>query len=280
MIDLHVHSTYSDGSLTPEELVAMAVEAGLVAMAITDHDTVGGVRRFVEAAANTSLRAIAGVEISAEFAPGTMHILGYGVDPNDISLNRHLQWIRDGREARNREILGKLMDLGFHITWEDVLAFSGEEVIGRPHFYMALKAAGYVKNKKEAFSKYLAKGKPGYADRRRLPAEESIELIRDAGGIAVLAHPFTLHLGRWELRKELKYLSERGLQGLECYYSENTDKEIRQYLKLAKDYGLIATGGTDFHGEITPDIKLGRGFGNLHIPDSILPAIDALLAKI
>jgi predicted metal-dependent phosphoesterase TrpH len=269
-----MHSTFSDGSLTPEELVAKGKEAGLTAMALTDHDSTNGVARFIAAGEKEGMTTIAGVEISAEYQPGTMHMLGYHVDPDHKDLNEHLKWIREGREARNTEILHRLMDLGCHITWEEVSDLAGEDVVGRPHFARALINHGYVKDTTEAFKKYLAKGKPAYVDRRRLSPSDSIMLIQAAGGVPVLAHPFTLHLGKWDLRRELKQLREYGLEGVEAYYSEHKPDMVREYLKLAKDYGLIVTGGTDFHGETTPDIKLGRGFGSLEIPDSLVADLE------
>ncbi len=274
MIDLHTHSTFSDGTLTPEELVAKGVEAGLYAMALTDHDSTNGTPRFLAAATKSGIVPVSGVEISAKFSPGTMHILGYYVDHESPSLGEHLGWIRNGRASRNQEILHKLMELGCHITWEEVQSHAGEDVIGRPHFAQALIDKGCVKNFREAFDKYLAKGKPGYASRRRLTPKDSISLIRDAGGVAVLAHPFTLGLNKWEFRKELNALKAAGLQGMEIYYPEHSKEMQKEFSKLAKDYGLVATGGTDYHGQLTPDLKLGRGFGSLHISDEILEELQ------
>lgn len=276
MIDLHVHSTFSDGSLTPEELIAEAVRVGLSAIALTDHDTTAGVPRLVAAAASTPVRAIAGVEISADVASGTMHILGYLIDPENHTLIDRLKWLREGREVRNAEILEKLNKLGFGLTWDEVAAFAGEDVVGRPHFAQALLARKIVKDKNEAFDKYLGKGKPAYANRRRMTPEDSIELIRGAGGVPVLAHPFTLNLSAEALRKELKSLHELGLAGVEVFYSEHTPSMVSQYLNLSKELGLIATGGSDFHGAMNPDIKLGTGFGSLHVPDEVTAQLDAL----
>lgn len=276
MIDLHVHSTFSDGSLTPEELIAEAVRVGLSAIALTDHDTTAGVPRLIAAAASTSVRAIAGVEISADVASGTMHMLGFLIDPENHTLIDRLKWLREGREARNAEILEKLNKLGFGLTWDEVAAFAGEDVVGRPHFAQAMLARKIVKDKNEAFDKYLGKGKPAYANRRRMTPENSIELIRGAGGVPVLAHPFTLNLSAEALRKELKSLRELGLAGVEVFYSEHTPQMVSQYLNLSKELGLIATGGSDFHGAMNPDIKLGTGFGSLHVPDEVTAQLDAL----
>jgi len=275
MIDLHVHSTFSDGSLTPEELISEAVRIGLSAIALTDHDTTAGVSRCIAATASTSVRAIAGVEISADVKSGTMHMLGYMIDPANQTLIERLKWLREGREVRNAEILEKLNKLGFGLTWEEVTAFAGEDVIGRPHFAQALLARGLVKDKNEAFDKYLGKGKPAYADRRRMTPENSIRLIRGAGGVPVLAHPFTLNLYAEALKKRVAELRDFGLGGIEVFYSEHTPQMTSQYMNLAGELGLVATGGSDFHGAMNPDIKLGSGFGSLQVPDEVLAQLFA-----
>jgi predicted metal-dependent phosphoesterase TrpH len=275
MIDLHVHSTFSDGSFTPEELIGEAARIGLCAIALTDHDTTDGVPRFTAAAVLTSVRAIAGVEISADVKSGTMHMLGYMIDPDNQALIERLKWLREGREARNAEILEKLNKLGFELTWEEVTAFAGEDVVGRPHFAQALLARDLVKDKNEAFDKYLGKGKPAYADRRRMTPEHSIRLIREAGGVPVLAHPFTLNLSAGALKRQVAELRDFGLGGIEVFYSEHTPQMTSQYLNLAGELGLVATGGSDFHGAMNPDIKLGSGFGSLQVPDEVVAQLSA-----
>lgn len=270
MIDLHVHSSFSDGSFIPEDLIQKAVEEGLYAVALTDHDTVAGVPRFLAAAKGKPVVAVPGVEISADFNPGTMHMLGYFIDEKNETLNARLQWLREGRDARNQEILHKLIRLGFHLSWAEVKKYAEEDVVGRPHFAQALLARGYVADKDEAFDLYLGKGKPAYAERRRLTMKDSIDLIAGAGGVAVLAHPFTLKMPSKQLKDLIRELCDFGLTGIEVYYSEHTASMQREYLKLAKEFDLVATGGSDFHGALTPDITLGRGFGPLKIPDEIV----------
>ena len=161
------------------------------------------------------------------------------------------------------------------LSWDEVRAFAGEDVVGRPHFAQAMMARGYVLTKDEAFEKYLGKGKAGYAERRRLTPEDSIRLIRDAGGVAVLAHPFTLGLTPPDLRKLVGQLKDWGLGGIEVYYSEHTSDMERQYRDLAHDFGLVSTGGSDFHGALSPDIKLGRGFGSLRVPDEVVDQLES-----
>lgn len=281
MIDLHCHSTFSDGSLTPEALVTQAVAIGLTALALTDHDTMGGLERFLAApeAAEGHIQLVPGVEISADVPSGEkgdmMHMLGYWMDPAYPELVRKLNWIRDGRMMRNHAILEKLNALGFSMTWDEVAARAGEDVVGRPHFAQVMIDKAYVKDKTEAFDKWLGNGKPGYADRERLSAVDAIQLIRNAGGVAVLAHPFTLHLEPKPFRALMEELAAAGLAGMECYYSEHSADLTTNYLAIAGELNLVPTGGSDFHGEASPGIRLGTGFGGLNVPDEVLPALMA-----
>lgn len=275
MIDLHVHSTFSDGSLTPAQLVEMAVTQGVTALALTDHDTLGGLPQFEEACRARGLEGIPGVEISIEFSPGTLHVLGYFADPGNAPFADALEDLRDGRASRNQKILQKLNELGCALTWEEVAAFAGEDVVGRPHFAQAMIAKGFVKTKEDAFDRYLAKGKPAYLDRIRLTASDSIRLIHGAGGIAVLAHPATLKVSRAELRRIVAELAAAGLDGIEAWYSEHTQDQQKAFAQLAGELGLILTGGSDFHGATNPEIRMGRGFGNLDVPDQLLEALYA-----
>lgn len=277
MIDLHMHSTCSDGSLTPSELVAMAGEIGLKAIALTDHDTIDGVGELLDAAAATDIAAITGVELSAECSPGTMHILGYHVDAADRDLREKLEWIRCKRGNRNRLILARLNEVGLELTWDEVAACAGSDLVGRPHFAQAIIARGYCSRKKEVFDKYLAKGKKAYIDRRRLAPQACIEMIRNAGGVAVLAHPITLKLSYSRLRRRIEELVDMGLGGIECYYPQFSPAEHRHISDIARDLGLVMTGGSDFHGADSPAVRMGCGFGNLNVPDQLLRPL--LLAK-
>jgi len=275
MIDLHMHSTFSDGTLTPEALAKLAGGFGLTAIALTDHDGMAGTPRFLAACEKEGVRGISGVEISAQVSKGTMHILGYFVDHTDEELENALARIRNGREARNKEILEKLNALGCPLDWEDVQAFSDEEVVGRPHFALAMKARGYVADKTEAFDRYLAKGKPAYADRFRLDPAKSIEVIRRAGGVPVLAHPLTLGLSNKALTKTLGEFRDMGLQGVEVYYSEHTPEMEQTYGSMARVLGLAMSGGSDFHGDVNPKIRMGIGFGRLRVPDELVEDLEA-----
>lgn len=269
MIDLHMHSRFSDGTDTPEELIALAAEQGATTVALTDHDTVHGIGRFMSAAQKEGIRAISGVEVSASSSSNEMHILGYFLAHEDAVLARQLDWIRSARESRNEEILHKLHKLGMHMSRQEVCRHAGDQVIGRPHFARAMVARGYVNSTKEAFSRYLARGCPAYARRRSLTVQEAIEIISGAGGVAVLAHPFVLHANQLELADLVEALRDLGLEGIEAYYPQHTAEQTRFYVQLAKDYDLVPTGGSDFHGQQTPDLRIGKGFGDLRVPDDI-----------
>ena len=275
MIDLHCHSTFSDGSLTPEQLIEEAAKIGLLALALTDHDTTAGLPRFLAAATGTSVRAVPGVELSVDCSHGVMHMLGYWMDVDNPELVRQMEWIRNGRDMRNRAMLEKLNALGFAMSWEDVQSFAGEDVVGRPHFAQVMLQKGYAKDKNEAFDKWLGDGKPGYADRPRLTAEVAVALVRQAGGVAVLAHPFTLRVGKEAMAKLFGDLAAAGLAGVECYYSEHSADLTKEYLAMAQQANLVPTGGSDFHGEVSPGIHLGVGFGGLNVPDRILAQLEA-----
>ena len=270
MIDLHTHSTFSDGSLTPEELAALADEVGLSAIALTDHDTVDGTPQFVAACEAQGITGVAGVEISADFTAGTMHLLGYFLDPGHAGLRDALIQIRDGRLVRNRRILETLSGLGMAVPWEEVDSLAGSDVIGRPHIAQAMVKRGYVPSCDIAFRDWLGKDKPAYADRYRLAPRDGIARIREAGGVAVLAHPFTLGLRPKRLRETLSELVGWGLSGIEVFYPEHGSDRRQLYQRLAREFGLVTTGGSDFHGAMNPAIQLGRGFGNVKVADSVL----------
>ena len=275
MIDLHVHSIFSDGSHSPSELVAMAEAAGLKAMALTDHDTVAGIAPLLEASAISEVAMVPGIELSAECARGTMHVLGYFIDHTSPLLLERIEKVRTSRAVRNVEILKKLNRLGYRIQWTDVERHAGCDVVGRPHFAAALVELGHVKTVRRAFELLLAKGRPGYADRYRYSAEECIDLIRGAGGVPVLAHPATVRLPDAELYALIGRLKECGLAGMEVYYAEHRPENMRKFKRWAEELGLICTGGTDFHGETSPNLSLGVGFGQLRVPDEVLDALRA-----
>jgi len=273
-IDLHTHTTASDGSMTPTELIRRAVSKGLAAIAVTDHDCVDGVEEALTEGRRQGIEVIPGLEISAEFDRGTMHILGFFVDWKKESLRRRLFELQEARRLRNPKITKKLQEQGLEITHEEVVAASGGGQVGRPHFAKVLVQKGYVASMEEAFEKYLKRGGPGYIEKFRFSPQESIALIHEAGGVAVLAHPFTLGLKSAEMENSLlAELTQTGLDGIEVYYSKNAPEDTIHYLRLCESYGLLPTGGSDFHGAHKPDIDLGIGRGNLQVPLKLLEAL-------
>lgn len=280
MIDLHMHSTCSDGTFAPDELVREAKRAGLTAMALTDHDTVEGTAAARAEARRQGIGFLPGLEISAEFQPGTMHILGYGFDDANAALLERLAYVQRCREERNPRIVERLNGLGMALTMEEVEAASGGGLVGRPHFAKVLCDKGYVQSRQEAFDRYLAKGQSAYVDKVRLSPEESIETIHAAGGLAVLAHPLQLKAeDDGALEAILRRLKDAGLDGLECHYRNHTEQDTARFLALARKYGLLVTGGSDFHGANRPSIRLGTGEGNLHVPQECWENLEKVMKR-
>jgi hypothetical protein len=264
-IDLHLHSTFSDGTRTPEELALLGKRRGLRVMSLTDHDTVSGIPRFLRGCRRYGLRGLAGVELSAE-APYTMHILGYAFDPASKDLGTALEQLRRGRDQRNARILENLEKLGMPLAMEEVLREAGGEVLGRPHFAKVMVRRGYAKNTDEAFARYLERGKPGYANRDRLSPEACIRLISSAGGVAVLAHPVQTGLDDDALEVLLQKLRDQGLWGLESLYAMHTPEQQLRYLRMGDRVGLYPTGGSDFHGNNRAGRALGVSFEETSLP--------------
>ncbi len=276
MIDLHAHSIFSDGTNTPEELVTLAEQAGLTALALTDHDTTDGLPRFMAAGANSSVQTVAGIELSAEFGEITLHMLGFLFDPANEDLQTALKQVREGRTERNVQILEKLNRLGYSLTHDDVRKQSGDDLIGRPHFAAALIEKGHFKHQDKIFQQLLGRGKAAYVDRRRFSPEACVEIVRKAGGAPVIAHPGQMKLTTRSLRRLVKKLKEHGLCGLEVWHPTHQPHQMAAFLRICEDFGLVATGGSDFHGTLTPDLTLGRGFGDLCVPDTALDTLRGL----
>ncbi|MDL1956122.1 MAG: PHP domain-containing protein [Candidatus Desulfofervidus auxilii] len=270
LIDLHTHSTASDGSFNPEELVLLAKKTGLKAIALTDHDTVEGLDKFLETGKKINLETIPGVELSAYFEKGTLHILGYFLDYHNKTFLSRLKSFQEARAERNPKIIKKLQDLGIAITYEEVKLISGGGQIGRPHIARVLVEKGIVKDFDTAFEQFLKKGAPAYVEKERIEPKECIEMIIAANGIPVLAHPFTLHLDNEALEAFIKKLKNWGLGGIEVYYTEHTPEQTAYYIQLAQKFELCITGGSDFHGKNKEGIVLGKGYGNLEVPYYLL----------
>lgn len=271
-IDLHIHSTASDGTFSPSEILKLASRSGLRAIAITDHDTLDGSRQALECGIPAGLHFLTGVEISTQppmdlDSSGSLHILGYGIDPNHGELAKTLYKFKQVRLERTHRILDRLRHLGIPLTMEQVTAEVGEGAAGRPHVASAMVKAGAVANIDEAFQKYLRKGCPAYVSKERLDCHQAFELIQAAGGIPVLAHPALIPCGRNdELDDLVASLCKIGLKGLEVYYTEHPPQAVALYMNLAEKYGLTVTGGSDFHGQLTPHVKMGKGAGDLYVP--------------
>jgi predicted metal-dependent phosphoesterase TrpH len=266
-VDLHIHSTASDGSLSPLEIIKIAKKAGLRAIAITDHDTLEGSAEAIGYQPSHDIEVLSGLEVSTVFDAGTMHILGYLVDLQDASLRQALEIVQESRANRNLKIIQKLQELGLDIGHDEVMQVAGGGQVGRPHIAQVLVDKRIVRNVEEAFVRFLRKGSPAYEDRYRFQSAEAIQTILTAGGAPVLAHPASLgHLSDSELDKVVDDLRRLGLKGVETYYPGHGRARTVQYERLAKRHGLVATGGTDFHGTIKPQIHIGVGSGDLRVP--------------
>jgi len=251
-----------------------ASEKGASAIAITDHDTVDGLAEGQRAAARSGIEFVPGIEISADYSPGTMHILGYYVDQDAPELNAKLDELKRARERRNPEIAARLRALGLNIVYEEVGALAGSDVVGRPHFARLMLERGYVKSIQDAFDRYLKKGAPAYVEKQRLSPRDSIALIRSAGGVAVLAHPYQLALSSYgEVDQLVEELASYGLDGIEAVYSRHRPEQRNAYSEIASRHHLAITGGSDFHGTYKPDIDLMTGLGDLVVPYSLLEGL-------
>jgi len=271
-IDLHIHSTASDGTLSPADIIALALRLRLGAISITDHDSLAGCREAVLNGIPDELGFLTGVEISAEPPPsypgaGSIHILGYGIRLDDPELNRTLEKLQDARKDRNPQIIARLTKLGIAIRLEEVEREAGDGQPGRPHIAKLLVKKGIVRTIDDAFDRYLGNGKPAYVDKFRIESSQAIGLINAAGGIPVLAHPCLLELENdQQLDEILKEMISMGLKGMEVYFSAHTPEQTRWYAELAKRHDLLMSGGTDFHGDIQPEIQMGVGRGDLRVP--------------
>jgi len=270
MIDLHTHTASSDGTYSPKALIALAKEHGIEAIAVTDHDTIAGLPEALETGKKLGVEVITGMELSVEHGPGSMHILGLMIDLADEGLNKCLAELQESRSTRNPRIIEKLNELGMSISMEQVEKISAGGQVGRPHIAAALVKNGDVKSTQEAFDKYLKKGAVAYFERNRLTREEAADVIHGAGGLLILAHPGSLGQRGIEFDNILSELKDSGFDGIEVFYNSHSQVEEDRLMKLADKLGFIISGGTDFHGENKPSIKLGVGYGNMAIPYEVL----------
>lgn len=282
MVDLHVHSTESDGTFTPEELVFLAKEAGLSAFALTDHDTASGVRKAAETAKACGIELVPGIELSTQYqfsAPKTggkeVHIVGLYIDPQNQTLMKKTEEFRECRNLRNSKIVSALQKEGFDITMEALAAENPDSVITRANIARFLYTHGFISSIQEAFERYIGDGCRCFVGRFKVTPMEAVALIHEAGGIAILAHPLLYHLGSAHLNRLIDDLKAAGLDGIEAIYSSHTAGEEQFVRQLAKQYRLIISGGSDFHGSNKPAIHLGTGRGSLCVPYTVLESIKA-----
>ncbi|MCU1457516.1 MAG: hypothetical protein JWL73_1608 [Actinomycetia bacterium] len=279
MIDLHSHSTASDGSDSPTEVVRLAAAAGLEALALTDHDTLEHIAEARRAAAQADVRLVPGCEISCELggrAPGSLHLLVYFVEDEPGPLQDRLLSLQEARAGRNVKIVAVLRDQGMDITLDEVLEEAGGGSVGRPHLAAVMMRKGYVGSIQEAFDLWLADGKPAYVERARLDVATAISLARASGGVTSVAHPFSLKLRGNELDAFVRDLADIGLDALECEYGRYSVEERAELHAIAASNRILATGGSDYHGTYKPDLSVGTGRGDLRVPDSLLDGLDAL----
>jgi len=286
MIDLHVHSTRSDGTYTPTELVEYAIEKGLTAFALTDHDTTDGLDEAISYA--NALRAegkadvpevIPGIELSTNIEDTEVHVAGLFIDKENPEFRSYLKEFVASRNLRNLKMCAKLTEIGIPITAEELESAFPNCILTRAHFASWLREHGYVSSNKEAFDRYLGKRCPCYVPREKITPQKAIALILTAGGIPVLAHPILYRLSDARLEALVATLKEAGLVGIEAIYSTYEPSEERQIRRLAKKYDLLLSGGSDFHGTNKPRIDLGVGLGRLYVPDELLENMKAYLAE-
>ncbi len=268
LVDLHVHTTASDGAFSPRQIVQMALDAGLSAVAITDHDTVGGVEEAISAAKGTGLSVIPGVEISSDLPKGEAHILGYYLDVHHPDLLELLATLRKSRWDRARRMVEKLGALGMPVSWDRVAAIANGGAVGRPHVARALMEAGHVSSVQDAFALYIGREGPAYVDRYKLTPVEVTQAVRRWGGLPVLAHPSFVT----DLEVLLPTLVAAGLVGLECYYTGYSSDVTASLRRLARTNGLVATGGSDFHGR---SVVAGAVLGAVAVPYSVVENLEA-----
>lgn len=285
IVDLHVHSTESDGTFTPTEVIAEAKKAGLSAIALTDHDTATGIRKAMGAAKEAGIELIPGIELSTAYTfPGKkqekeIHIVGLYINPDDPELLKMTAEFRECRDKRNEKMIAALQEEGFPITMEALLAANPDSVITRANIARFLYEHGWIKSVTEAFDKYIGDGCRCYVGRFKVSPMEAVSLIKRTGGIAILAHPLLYHLGVEQLQLLIDDLKAVGLDGIEAIYSTYTTGEEQLVKRIAKENDLLISGGSDFHGENKPAIKLGTGRGHLYIPYSVLADIKAHAGK-
>ena len=280
MIDLHFHSTASDGTLTPTQLVETAALNNIRAVALTDHDTTEGIGEFMAAGEKHGIETIPGIELSSSWYSSAMHIVGLYIDPQNKALNTFLKQVIDNRNIRNAKIITKLQELDYEVTLKEWTDEAGGDVIGRPHMASLLVKKGYFNNNQEVFEALLATNRKAFVPRYLPKPSEAIKIIQNAGGVAIWAHPYAMRNVPYSVvRKTGTILKSSGLDGIECYYSHFSESEQRNANKFADTYKMLKSGGSDFHGDNSPGVSLGSGKGTLNVPYECLDKIKKLHQK-
>jgi predicted metal-dependent phosphoesterase TrpH len=267
-IDLHLHSTASDGSYPPETVVALAERNEVAVMSLTDHDSIEGLAPALARAERSGIRIIPGVELSVTEEGFDVHLLAYGFDVEDKGLIAAIARYRKGRRERAGKILARLKGLGIRISLEEVESIAQGGALGRPHVAEALMKSGHIETFHEAFQRYLGHHAPAYVPKETVRLEEAVQVVREAGGVTVLAHPGTLNRDQW-----IPTWAKRGLDGIETWHSKHSPADIARYQELSRAHRLLMTGGSDFHGERTPDVTIG----SVPVPETVLPPLDEAL---
>ena len=275
-IDLHIHTTASDGTDLPSEAVAKARSLGLEAIALTDHDTVSGVAEAVSAGRTLGVEVVPGIEVSSDYRDNNIHVLGYFIDPDAPALRAVLDWIRTERVARNEYVVNRLADDGFDISIDELHRLYPEAVLGRPHMAELLMKKGYVSSVQEGFDRYLGEGGKYYMPKRRISMARAVETVLASGGLAVLAHPLQYRYPLNEVTELIEYGKSLGIRAMECFYSEHSAEDERWLLAQAERFGLGISGGSDYHGTRKTWISMGAGMDNLDIPYSVLEELKKL----
>lgn len=275
-IDLHVHSDKSDGSLSPSDLVSYAIKQGVSAFALTDHDTVDGIDEAIAVSKGTSVTVIPGIELSTAYEGKDIHIVGLFIDKEQPAFRERIGRFANARINRNLEMCDKLTEYGMPITYDELTAAFPDAVITRAHYARLMMQKGYVKSLKEAFERYIGDYGPCFIPRKKITPDEGVRFILSANGLPVLAHPMQYGMGDTRLQQLIDSLKEAGLVAMEAIYCTHTLSEEAKLCKLAKDNGLLISGGSDFHGKAKPGLELGTGYGRLHVPQEVL---DQLIAK-
>lgn len=277
LTDLHTHSTASDGTFSPSDVAALAKDAGLASVALTDHDTTDGLDEFMEAGRSLGIETIPGIELAAGYKNTELHIVGLFIDYKSSALKESMEFIVNERNERNKKMIKALSRIGMEISLQELEENAGGNIITRAHYANVMVNRGYVKNKEEAFDRYISSGRPGYVKRETLTPRSCIEVIRKSGGIPVLAHATLYGYGYLEIHNLVGELKEYGLGAMETLYSTYTFRQSEELRKICEYYKLAKSGGSDFHGLNKPDIKIGTGRGELRIPQSFADEMKDIL---